>query len=481
MNPRSPALLFPILAAALAAPTAARADALDDAVRKEMARWRIPGVAVAVLRDGEVEAVRTYGLANVETGTPVQRSSTFPLNSVTKQFTATAIMLLVRDGKLGLDDPITKHLLRAPASWSAITVRHLLTHTSGLEPDSFVAREGGVLLSADAAAQLDWIASRPRRFQPGEGIEYSDCGYVLLGSIIERASGVPYGKFLQDRIFRPAGMLSTSVAEEWQLVPNRVSSYSIREGQLARGRPDQLQELRAHYGVLSTVEDMARWEKALVRGTVLPREAQELMWKPARLKDGSVAAIHGAGYGFGWFVTSVRGRRAVWHPGFAGAILWRFPDDGLTIVALTNLDAGSGGYSIEYVAKAIAGAVDPKLLPPHLMSERPDPDPRTTDGIRRFVEGFGSAEASETMTPELLRFDLALPPADRDRTAHAFNTTRALHFLGEDDVRGKGVEELGVPVARIRYYRAEGIGEDLYALFYLTPGGRIAFLEMYPY
>jgi CubicO group peptidase (beta-lactamase class C family) len=180
----------------------ARADTFDDYVAGQMQSLRLPGLALSVVRDGKVARVRTYGKANLELDTPVTRDTVFELGSVTKQFTAVAVMMLVEDGRLRLDDSIAAHLPEVPDAWRAITVRHLLTHSSGLR--EYLAIPG----LADQAHALDHrgmtrlFASRiPLEFSPGDTWAYSNTGYLLLGDIIERASGQSYWELLRARVF----------------------------------------------------------------------------------------------------------------------------------------------------------------------------------------------------------------------------------------------------------------------------------------
>src|SRR5438477_6351227 len=209
-------VLVLLLAPLLVAAPPARADAIDDYIKVEMERRHIPGLALAVARNGKIVKVRGYGIANLEHDVPVTPDTVFELASVTKQFTATAIMLLVEEGKVQLDDPVAWHLPRAPQTWKAITVRHLLTHTSGLPGlgSGLKALWGsGPRMRYGTAEMFDAATKDELSFPAGERHQYSDVGYILLGMIIEAASGQRYRDFLAERFFRPLGMSATSVID----------------------------------------------------------------------------------------------------------------------------------------------------------------------------------------------------------------------------------------------------------------------------
>ena len=262
---------------------------VDEYVLGEMQKRQIPGLALAVVRNGETIMAKGYGLARVENGITVTPSTRFRLASITKQFTATAVMLLLQDGKAGLDDSIAEYLSEVPDSWGAITLRHLLTHTSGFTDRLWYGSEER------------WFAfEKPPDFEPGERWSYTDFGYVLLGLVIERVSGRPYGDFLEDRVFEPLGMTSTVAGR-----PNYAIPYRLRHEKLRRGFWPP-----AEGGVISNLVDLAKWEAALLGEEILPQSSLETMWTRVRLNDGSTY-----GYGFGWSLRDGRGHRIVGHGG----------------------------------------------------------------------------------------------------------------------------------------------------------------------
>jgi CubicO group peptidase (beta-lactamase class C family) len=249
---------------------------------------------------------------------------------VSKQFIATAIMLLVRDGRLSLEDPISRYLDGTPASWSPITIRHLLTHTAGLvrESPAFDPDKD----QSDAAV-LKGVYQVPLRFTPGEKWEYSNVGYYALSETIRTLTGRPWNEYVSNRIFKPADMKATFPTNTKQPVPNRARGYTGNDN--AQLAADWL-ALRPSGAFLSTVLDLAKWEALLYTNTVLTEDERRLMTTPVRLNSGATAP-----YGFGWHVDTAGNQRRVWHggglPGFSAQFV-RFPGAGITIILLANGD-----------------------------------------------------------------------------------------------------------------------------------------------
>src|SRR5438128_2212772 len=255
---------FAVIAAGFASPVCAQspiATRVDDYIKAEMQRQRIPGLSLAVIKDGQIILARGYGFANVELQVPVKPETIFQSGSMGKQFTATAVMMLVEAGKLSLADPITKFFSDAPDSWKIITVRHLLTHTAGTTdyPRDFDFRrdytEDELLKRAEVI---------PLSFQPGEKWSYSNLGYVLLGILIHKVSGQFYGDFLQERVFRPLGLTTARIISEADIVPNRAAGYRLVKGELKnQDWVSPSLNTTADGALYLTVYDMAKWDAAL--------------------------------------------------------------------------------------------------------------------------------------------------------------------------------------------------------------------------
>ncbi len=306
----------------------------DEYIHDEMKKRRIPGLALAVIKNGEIVKMNGYGVATLEHDVPVTPETVFALASVTKQFTATAIMRLVEQGRLKQDDPIIKYLPRSPRKWRGITIRHLLTHTAGMTGylDDCFFSDLGANTDITTAEGFQAVAKDPISFTPGKRHQYSDSGYFLLGMIIENASGQSYRDFMEEQFFRPLGMTSTSVLDQWAIVKHRAAGYTIRDGQVINSRWVWQEELPSHWGVFSTARDMAKWDHALAAGKVVMESTLDEMWTPSRLNDGQSYP-----YGYGWEVERMAGRRVITHQGLSGTEYTIFPDDKLTVIVLTNL------------------------------------------------------------------------------------------------------------------------------------------------
>ena len=321
-------------------PTSAQVDIVVEAQRKAQ---EIPGVSLAVCRDGKIVKASGYGVANVEWDIPVTPETIFQSGSVGKQFTATAVMMLVEEGKLGLDDKISKFIPEAPVAWNDVTVRSVLTHTSGIadyggEEDTM--GKGVINFRKDYTEEelIRVFAKMPKDFPTGEKWSYSNTGYVLLGVIIHRVTGKFYGDFLQDRVFKPLGMTSTRIISEADIVPHRSSGYRLVKGELKNQEwVSPTLNTTADGALYTNVLDLAKWDSALYTTKLIKRSSLDAMWTPAKLTSGKTYP-----YGFGWDLASKQGHRAVSHDGAWQGFtmsMSRYLDDRLTVIVMTNLDS----------------------------------------------------------------------------------------------------------------------------------------------
>jgi CubicO group peptidase (beta-lactamase class C family) len=320
----------------LAAGVALRADEIDDYVKGQMQRLHIPAISIAVIKDGSLIKAEGYGLADIEHGIPARPDTVFKIGSVSKQFIATGIMLLVQDGRVALGDKISRHLPGIPSTWQEITLRHLLTHTSGL------VREGPGFAPYKLQPEIDVIKTAyplPLRFKPGEKYEYSNLGYFVLAEIIHTVSGKPWSEFLTERVFAPLGMTDTRVTSVADIVPNRAGGYSWNADKFQN--TENWPAVRPSGAFLSTVLDLAKWEAALLTDRILTRSTKKEMWTPVVLNDGGKFP-----YGFGWQLNDwpadspvPTGVPMIRHggsmPGFRAGY-FRWPSYGLTVIVLTN-------------------------------------------------------------------------------------------------------------------------------------------------
>jgi CubicO group peptidase (beta-lactamase class C family) len=340
-------LLFAIRAVQAQSP--ASTSAVTEYVKAEMKRQHIPGLSLLVVKDGKVIRSEGFGFANVELQVPVKPETIFQSGSVGKQFTATAVMMLVEERKIGLDDPLTKYFTDAPPAWKDVTVRELLSHTAGFGdyPKNFDYRKDWT-----EAEELKLIESIPLAYRPGTNWAYSNFGYVTLGILIHRVTGEFYGDFLQQRIFQPLGMGSTRIISEADIVPNRAAGYRLVKGELKNQEwVSPIVNTTADGSLYFNILDLAKWDAALYTEKLLKRYSLDLMWTPVKLKDGQP---NKSDYGFGWFIEQRAGHRCIHHDGawqgFETAID-RYVDDQLTVVALSNLEGAEPGKITQHVAE----------------------------------------------------------------------------------------------------------------------------------
>jgi CubicO group peptidase (beta-lactamase class C family) len=331
------------------AQTGFSADPVDQYVHAEMQRQHIPGLALLVARDGKIVKAQGYGWANVELQVPVKPETVFQSGSVGKQFTATAIMMLVEEGKVKVGDPITKYFKDAPATWQQVTIRELLSHTAGFTdyPDNFDFRKD---YTEDQLFKV--IAGIPLAFPPGTKWSYSNLGYATLGILIHRVTGEFYGDFLRERIFQPLGMTTTRVMSEADIIPNRAAGYRLVKGELKNQEwVAPTVNTTADGSLYFSILDLAKWDAALYTEKLLKRSSLDEMWTPAKLSSGQP---NSGDYGFGWSIKSVRGHRLLDHGGSWQGFkthISRYVDDKLTVVVLTNLGDAEPGKITQHVAE----------------------------------------------------------------------------------------------------------------------------------
>lgn len=342
-----------------------------DSIFAPWSRTTTPGCAVGVDKGGMPLLRRAYGMANLETGTPWTTNTISESGSVAKQFTATAIVLLARDGVLSLDDDITKWIPEAKGFGKKITVRHLLTHTSGL-PDRYTLHEvqnrpAGVVDHSNAEVLSVLAGLRELNFDPGEDYEYSNTGYIVAATIVERASGKSLQAFTSERIFRPLGMENTRWREDHRVVvPGRASAYS---GTLTTGyRNDHpFTRVIGSGGLLTTVGDFLKWEAAMQAGAGPWGAVRDSLQRTMRLNEGT-----GITYALGVSVSTWRGVPAVTHTGSTGgyrAALHRYPEQNVAVALLCNLGSINPGTTAQRVAALVLGSAlaaapsDPAAVP----------------------------------------------------------------------------------------------------------------------
>jgi CubicO group peptidase (beta-lactamase class C family) len=375
---------------------------IDAFVAAEMRRQQVPGVAVGVVRGARVFLAHGYGSANVEHDVPVTAHTLFQSGSVGKQFTALLVMLQVEDGKLALDEPLTRYFTDAPASWQAITARHLLTHTSGI-------REYTDSSSADGAAAFDprrdrseeqlvrEAYARPLQFAPGSRWHYSNTGYAILGALVRRVCGRYYGDLLQQRVFVPLGMKTARIISEEDIVWHRAAGYRLVDGQLKNQEwVAPTLNTTADGSLYLALADMIAWDRGLRAGALLTPASWQQIYTPVRLASGRSYP-----YGFGWEVDEWRGKAWYHHGGsWQGfrTYISRYLAADLTIIVLANLADASPERFVDGIA-AILEPTAPRIEPRTPIA---DSSPELTLRMRQLL---AAAERGEVTAADLGELD----------------------------------------------------------------------------
>ncbi|HET6267619.1 MAG TPA: serine hydrolase domain-containing protein [Acidobacteriota bacterium] len=460
--------LIPLLMLILAA-TYVAADAIDDFVTARMKETKTPGLSLAIVQNGEVVRAKGYGYANIELKAPATEETVYQSGSVGKQFTATAIMMLRDEGKLSLQDHITKYFPDAPDTWKDITIRNLLTHTSGLKEytDMDLQKDR---TEKDLEA---FVEKPPLDFPTNSKFEYSNTNYLLLGYIIEKVTGKFYGDFLKERIWDPLGMTSTRVISESAIIPNRAAGYELdKNGNLMNQTwVAPTINTTADGALYFSVLDLAKWDAALYTEKVLKRSSLQEMWTgtPQSMAD------YDGGYGYGWSMGYQRGHRIIQHggswQGFRSQIS-RYVDDKLTVIVLLNQAWASPGS----IAHTVAGLYNDALLTPDRMKTKTDPDPVTTQGLRQMLPGIAQPQPADAKVVSS-SFEAALSKDWRKTYSDSTQKMQSLTFI-DCDIQDAGTKSpTGDPVDKLCYYKITTDKEPIYCTAWITSQGKVSYLQ----
>jgi CubicO group peptidase (beta-lactamase class C family) len=302
----------------------------DDYLKVQATRGKFMG-SVLVARDGNVLFKRSYGSAEVEWEVPNTPQTKFNIASLTKQFTGLAILQLAERGKLKLEDTVSKYYIEAPAAWEQITLYHLLTHTSGIpSPQGMDAYPRGIAQPYTPTELIAIARNKPLDFPPGTMRRYSNSGYILLGYVIEQASGLTYADYIQQNVFEPLAMHDSGYGSNALIIKHRASGYTCEGNSLRRGSYVDWSVPYAAGALYSTVEDLFRWDQALYTERLLGRKWLDRLFTPDK-----------SGYNYGWFIRGQGTNQRIYHegsnPGFS-AFIARYPADKTLVVVLSNLE-----------------------------------------------------------------------------------------------------------------------------------------------
>lgn len=333
---------------------------LDAKIQVLMDQGHFPGVALAVLRKGKPVHIGTYGMADISNSVPVTSQTVFELASLTKQMTALAVMTLVQEGRLSLGAKLVDYIDDAPKTWRNITVDQLLSHKAGLAHRFEQTVAGVLLLEYSQQDMLTSAKKTPMVAAPGTDWHYSDQGYFLLGIIIEAVTKKSFADYMQATFFSPLNMNQTHLLDQSKIVPFLAQGYAWQEGKLKRNRRVWQFALTSHFGVMSSLRDMIRWEAELAEPKVINREALQATWQIQRVFD-TGKSCDTWGYARGWQVQVVDGQRILNHGGYAGTGYIRAVDHELAVIVLTNREDTPDAMSPLALAWAAAHAVEPSI------------------------------------------------------------------------------------------------------------------------
>lgn len=461
--------LLTILALLQASTSPARstpADAVDSLITIEMSRQHIPGVALAILRDGARPEFRSYGLADLEHRVPVTEHSVFKIGSVSKQFIAATIVHLAQGGRLRLDDSVARFFDGPSPSWRGLLIRHLLTHTGGF-PREVPGWNSFTAFAPDSLARM--IERIEPQTRPGHAYAYSNAGYFALARVIERVTGREWSQFVRDSLLAPAGLRETYPADYRLVVPNRVSGYNWERDHWEND--GLVVSVRPSGGLEASVADLARWMTLFPADSFLAPGTYEMMTRPTVLEDGVAYP-----YGLGWDATQWRGRPLVSHGGELlgfSAMIARFPNDNLTVIVLVN----SSSASAERIALAVSATVLPEAGV-RTWSVQRDPDPALTGLLQQGLVNVGNGAPFGDPASESLEAALrGLPQVSRSALAERMRSIDSFAFLKAEPIVHAPVLRLEGLVAEVRYYRLTRGPDTYHYAFYFAPDRRLVALE----
>jgi CubicO group peptidase (beta-lactamase class C family) len=332
-----------------------QSDEIDDYIKQQMSDRRIPGLQLAIVKDNKIVKTANYGLSNIQDSVPVSNQTVFTINSMTKAFTGVAIMQLVEQGKLSLDVGIAEYLEDLPEAWRELTIRQLMSHTSGLP--TILGNWARLIGSQDFDTAWELLKQKPMEFKPDTSFKYNQTGYVLLGKIIDKFSGMPFVKFITTNQLNKVGMIKTAeagFAHFETVIPNQARAYTyVQTGELTNLSAEFAPAMRTAAGMTSSAKELALWAIALQTNKLFDKtDSLKKLWQPTILKDGQTAGFNKFvnGYALGWPIIGRAEHPAVASLGANRSALVVYPQDNLSIVVLTNLSGSLPSTFIDEIA-----------------------------------------------------------------------------------------------------------------------------------
>lgn len=445
-----------------------RADKLDDFIKAEIEKRQIPALSIAVLRDGKVIKAKDYGFANIELKTPADENTVYEIGSISKQFASEALMLLVEDGKLDLDDPINKYLpANAPPTWAKITVRDLLNHTSGLK-DWTEIKEFSYRREYTAEEFIALVKDFPLQFQPRDNWRYSNTNLPLIGIIVERAGGKTFEEFVGERILKQLNLPTIRFKHQEDIVPNRADGYVLRDKAWKNGEPFRPRVIAPSGGILASAVDLAKWWNAVLQGKIVTQTSLEKMLAPAKLNDGRTVT-----HGFAFFTNTFNGHKFIFHSGSTvggfGSGVYLFPKEKLTIAVIGNLE--DGGFGAEYIQKRIADFYIPGAYIGGL-KEQKNASPTQTENFLQLLKDIAANKKTDQLTDS---YTARISDTFRQQTGENLQKMKSFVYLGKENFTPEHFV-LDPTLNEVFYYKMTLADKTVYYHFRVTKDGKTGFI-----
>lgn len=447
---------------------AVRADSLDKFINQEMQKRKIPGLSVVVMRDGKVIRATGYGFANLELQVPATKDTVYEIGSISKQMASEALMLLVEDGKVNLDDPINKYLPQnAPATWQKIAVRDLLNHTSGLK-DWTEIKDFSYRREYSAEEFVALVKDFPLLYQPRENWSYSNTNLPLIGIIVEKASGKTYEDFVTERILKPLNLPTLRFKHQQDVVPNRATGYEWRNEKWENGEPFRPKVIAASGGILANAIDLAKWWEAVLQGKIVKQTSLDQMLAPAKLNTGRTVS-----HGFAFFTNTFNGNKFIFHAGSTvggfGSMVYYFPKDKLTFAVIGNLE--DGGFGAEYIAKRVFNFYIPGAFIGGL-KEQKEENPNQSNNFLQLLKDIADNKKSERLTAS---YAPRISDVFRKQTGENLQKMKSFAYLGKEKITPEHFV-LDPTLTEMFYYKMSLADKTVYYHFRVNKDGKVGFI-----
>ncbi|MGB7201424.1 MAG: serine hydrolase domain-containing protein [Pyrinomonadaceae bacterium] len=443
-----------------------RADWIDNFVKDTMTKRKIPGLSLAVIKDGKLVRAKGYGFANLELQVPATKDTVYEIGSISKQMASEAVMLLVEDGKLRLDDSINKYLpANAPQIWQKITVRDLLNHTSGLK-DWTEIKAFSYRREYTAEEFIELVKPFPLLFEPKNDWRYSNTNLPLIGVVVEKASGKPFEEFVTERIIKPLNLATIRFKHQEDVVPDRATGYVLQNDVWKNGEPFRPRIIAPSGGILASAVDLARWWEAVLQGRVVKQASLTEMIKPAKLNDGRSVS-----HGFAFFTNTFNGNKSIFHAGSTvggfGSMVYYFPKDKLTVAVIGNLE--DGGFGAEYIAKRVFNFYIPGS---YVGGLKEVVDVNKTKNALEILKEIADGKVPESLSAS---FASRMPDAFRKQLGENLKQMKSFAYIGNEKI-GENHFMLEVAAAEFFRYKMKLVNKTVYYHFRMNKDGKIGWI-----